>query len=82
MPRLALLVCRNEYPRRTTLALSVYQLYYCGPRFTIIRAMPYDRPFTVWRRFRCVRPVTKNIATRSIVLPRPAGGLPGVWPTS
>ena len=45
------LSCGNEYPRRTTLALSVYQLYYCGPRFTIIRAMPYDRPFTVMAAF-------------------------------
>ncbi|ETJ29701.1 Carbamoyltransferase hypF, partial [human gut metagenome] len=24
---------------------------HCGPRFTIIRAMPYDRPFTVMAAF-------------------------------
>src|SRR5690606_3803531 len=24
---------------------------HCGPRFTIIHAMPYDRPFTVMRAF-------------------------------
>lgn len=24
---------------------------HCGPRFTIIRAMPYDRPFTVMAEF-------------------------------
>ena len=49
---------------------------HCGPRFTIIRAMPYDRPFTVMAAFPlCPGCVTKSTATRSIV-----ASTPSRWP--
>ncbi|MGU0161546.1 acylphosphatase [Escherichia coli] len=54
---------------------------HCGPRFTIIRAMPYDRPFTVMAAFPLCPACDKEYRDPlDRALPRPAGGLPGVSP--
>ncbi len=48
---------------------------HCGPRLTIIRAMPYDLPSPQWRRSRSVPLVRRNSAILPIAVFTPSGGL-------
>ena len=51
----------------------------CGPRFTIVRGVPYDRPLTTMAGFRDVRRVPARVrGSGRPPLPRPAERLPGV----
>ncbi len=53
----------------------------CGPRFTIIEALPYDRPNTTMARVRDVRGVPGGVrGSARPPLPRAAERLPGVRP--
>ncbi|OIV78443.1 hypothetical protein BIT34_07825 [Klebsiella pneumoniae] len=45
---------------------------HCGPRLTIIRAMPYDRPFTAMARSRSVPLVKRNSAILPIAVFTPS----------
>ena len=53
----------------------------CGPRFTIVRGVPYDRPLTTMAAFVDVRPLPRRVR-RPVrpPLPRPAQRLPRVRP--
>jgi len=42
---------RTARSQRSTLSLSVHQLHQLRPRFTIIKDIPYDRPFTTMADF-------------------------------
>ena len=51
----------------------------CGPRFTIVRGVPYDRPLTTMAGLRDVRPLPGRVrGPRRPPLPRPAERLPGL----
>ena len=51
----------------------------CGPRFTIVRDVPYDRPLTTMAGVRDVRPVRRGVPRPGgPPFPRPADLLPGV----
>ena len=53
----------------------------CGPRFTIVRGVPYDRPLTTMAGFRDVRRLPARVrGPGRPPLPRPAERLPGVRP--
>ena len=55
----------------------------CGPRFTIVRDVPYDRPLTTMARVRHVRRVRGRVPRPGRPpLPRPAGLLPGLRPAA
>ena len=45
----------------------------CGPRFTIIKDIPYDRPLTSMSGFRCARIVRRNMMHRrtAVSMPNP-----------
>jgi hydrogenase maturation protein HypF len=45
---------------------------HCGPRFTIIRAMPYDRPFTAMAPFPLCSPARRNTAILPIAVFTPS----------
>ncbi len=57
---------------RAALPLSFHQLHHCGPRFTIIRAMPYDRPFTVMAAFPLCPECDSEYRDRTIAVSCPA----------
>ena len=53
----------------------------CGPRFTIVRDVPYDRPLTTMAGFPHVRAVRRRVPRPGQPpLPRPADLLPGLRP--
>ncbi len=56
---------------------------HCGPRFTIIRAMPYDRPATAMAPFPLCSPCeTEYRNPLRTDVSRPAGGVPDCGPLS
>ena len=55
----------------------------CGPRFTIVRGVPYDRPLTTMAGFDDVRALRGRVPRpRRPPLPRPAERLPGLRPAA
>ena len=55
----------------------------CGPRFTIVRGVPYDRPPTTMAGFRDVRALPGRVRRPGRPpLPRPAERLPGLRPVA
>ena len=55
----------------------------CGPRFTIVRDVPYDRPLTTMASFAMCGPCAAEYARpRRPPVPRPADVLPGVRPAA
>ena len=51
----------------------------CGPRFTIVRGVPYDRPLTTMAAFACARAVPGRVrGSRRPPLPRAAECLPAL----
>ena len=48
----------------------------CGPRFTIVRFAPYDRPATTMAAFRCVRHAGASTTRWTSAIPRGAQRVP------
>jgi len=59
-------------PNDRRLSLSVHHCTNCGPRFTIIRDIPYDRPSTSMAMFSMCRHVLRIRESAGPPLPRPA----------
>ncbi len=54
----------------------------CGPRFTIARDVPYDRPATTMAAFRMCPECEREYARPRTALPRPAQRLPALRPAA
>ena len=53
----------------------------CGPRFTVVTGIPYDRPLTTMAGFADVRGLRPGVrGPPGPAVPRPAGVLPGLRP--